>query len=314
MNTFEKLKQPFYLQGKLNNYSYFEGWYFKQVNLKSKKTISFIFGFSTHPSNPHSFIQVIRNHPLKTYYISYPLDQFYAHEDGYRLGQSFFSQTSLEVNIQTDDLSCMTKLSYDHLTPLESSLYIPNIMGPFAYLGKMECNHGVVSMNHTVNGTLTINQEHWEFENDQGYIEKDWGTSFPKRYIWLQGNHFSNPETQLMVSVADIPIGPIHFEGLIAQLYHPIYSKRLATYTLARRSKLTKSDNGFTLELKQSNLIWQLIVHIDEKADLVSPKDGNMQNTIKEGLGGEITLKIYENDTLVFEDTSHHCGIEIEGY
>jgi tocopherol cyclase len=314
MNFLTKLKHPFVFQGKLSKTNYFEGWYFKQVCLPQDKTISFIFGISTHATNPHAFIQVIRSNPLKTYYISYPIEQFSALKDGYQLGLSSFSQTQLHVNIETDDLSCVANLEFSQLSPLESTLTIPNIMGPFAYLGSMECNHGVVSMNHMVNGALTINGEHWGFSDDRGYIEKDWGTSFPKRYIWLQGNHFSEPHTQLMVSVADIPMGLFHFEGLIAQLYHPVHAKRLATYTFARKTKLTKTTNGFNLTLQQGKLSWQLMVVVDEKADLVSPKNGRMQNTIKEGLGGTITLRIYDQKTLVFEDTSHHCGIEIEGY
>ncbi len=187
-------------------------------------------------------------------------------------------------------------------------------MGPFAYLGNMECNHGVVSMHHQVNGKLRINNEEWTFDQDVGYIEKDWGRSFPRRYIWLQGNHFKNKQTHLMVSVADIPFGLFHFEGLIAQLNHPLYPQRLATYTFARKSKLIKSDNGFTLTLKQGKIRWILEVHVSEKAELVSPQDGKMKNTIKEGLGGQIRLSVFDKDTLLFEDVSQHCGIEIEGY
>ena len=95
---------------------------------------------------------------------------------------------------------------------------MPNIMGPFTYIPNMECNHGVVSMSHTINGSIQLNDETWEFKNDKGYIEKDWGTSFPKRYIWIQGNHFKNTNTSFMLSLAHIPFIGFSFEGLIAQL------------------------------------------------------------------------------------------------
>ena len=314
MHENSKLKQPFLLQGQSKQANYFEGWYFKQVNLALNRTISFIFGISTHHSDPHAFIQVIHSHPLKTYYIRYPLDSFFAKDDGYQLGDSYFSQKELKINIQTETLSCKAQLSYATLTPLKSTLYQPNIMGPFAYLGKMECNHGVVSMHHVVNGTLTLNGEAWLFNQDVGYIEKDWGKSFPKRYIWLQGNHFKNEHTHLMVSVADIPFGLFHFEGLIAQLNHPQYAKRMATYTLAHKSKLIKTTDGFTLTLKQGSTRLILDVQVNEKAELVSPHEGKMKNTIKEGLGGQITIKLYEKESLLYEDTSLNCGIEIEGY
>lgn len=117
-----------------------------------------------------------------------------------------------------------------------------------------------------------------------------------------------------MVSVADIPFGLFHFEGLIAQLNHPLYAQRLATYTFAHKSELIKTDDGFTLTLKQGKIRWILEVQVREKAELVSPQDGKMKNTIKEGLGGQIKLSVFERDQLLFEDISQHCGIEIEGY
>jgi len=78
-------------------------------------------------------------------------------------------------------------------------------MGIFAYIPKMECSHGVVSMNHGLEGILKINGEEIDFTGGKGYIEKDWGTSFPKQYIWIQCNNFKNQTTRVFSSVADIP-------------------------------------------------------------------------------------------------------------
>ena len=61
---------------------------------------------------------------------------------------------------------------------------------------------------------------------------------------------------------------------------------------------------------------YKLIVDVimDHRISLVSPKDGLMQNSIKEGLGGTVHLKLYHFNQLILEDTSTNCGIEIEGY
>ena len=47
-------------------------------------------------------------------------------------------------------------------------------MGYFAYIPKMECYHGIVSMNHMVNGVIRINDVDIDFNNGKGYVEKDW--------------------------------------------------------------------------------------------------------------------------------------------
>jgi len=37
-------------------------------------------------------------------------------------------------------------------------------------------------------------------------------------------------------------------------------------------------------------------------------------NTIKEGLGGKISLSLYHFNKLIWTGISNNCGVEIEGY
>lgn len=311
----QTISKAFNIQGTSYKKEYFEGWYFKQVNLSHDVTISFIFGYSTNTINPHSFIQIIRTNPLKTYYISYPLEEFIPMDNGYNVGNTFFSINELKLNISNNEIQCVGQLNYDHLTELDgNNWYMPNIMGPFSYIPNMECNHGVVSMHHNVNGTLKLNNESFEFKDDTGYIEKDWGTSFPNRYIWLQGNHFTEPDTSFMLSIANIPFLGFNFEGLIASLNINNKSYRFATYTGAFKRKLLKYNDGFELIIQRGFYKLIIIVHIDEQANLVSPLNGLMMNTIKEGLGGKISLSLHHFNKLIWSDSSNSCGVEIEGY
>ena len=80
----------------------------------------------------------------------------------------------------------------------------------------MECYHGILSMNHSINGTLILNGKTLSFDKGRGYMEKDWGHSFPEGYIWMQSNHFSKKETSIKISVAKIPWLRSSFIGFIA--------------------------------------------------------------------------------------------------
>lgn len=53
-----------------------------------------------------------------------------------------------------------------------------------------------------VEGTVKVNDQEIDFTGGRGYIEKDWGSSFPKRYIWIQSNHFEEPTASLFFSIA----------------------------------------------------------------------------------------------------------------
>lgn len=78
-------------------------------------------------------------------------------------------------------------------------------MGWYSYVPLMECKHGIVSVNHYLKGKIRINGNSIDLSEGKGYIEKDWGTSFPEVWIWIQSNNFTNPETSFTFSLAKIP-------------------------------------------------------------------------------------------------------------
>lgn len=313
-NYLSKIKHPFQIQGSLSKKNYFEGWYYKQVQLEKDKTISFIFGFSTGKQDPHSFIQVIQSNPLSTAYYKFPLNAFEIDGESYAIEKNRFNLHEIEIHLNQEDLVIDGLLRFTNHQILDHKVFMPNIMGPFAYVPNMECNHGVVSMNHDVDGTLIINHVSYSFKREKGYLEKDWGTSFPKRYIWIQGNHFNETKVSFMVSVADIPALGFSFEGIIAQLNLPGRRLRFATYNGTKRTFLRKTLDGFEFELKKGSRSLTVIAHVPVSGILKSPHLGSMNKTIKEGLGGNIELILKEKGQKELRFTSDHCGIEIEGY
>jgi len=309
-----KIRHPFQIQGSLRKRNYFEGWYYKQVQLDQDKTISFIFGYSTGKQDPHSFIQVIQSNPLSTAYFRFPLDAFEQDGQSYAIEKNRFNLHEIELHLSQAGLTIDGILHLSDHQFLKSTFTLPNIMGPFAYVPNLECNHGVISMNHHVNGTLIINHKPYAFKNENGYLEKDWGISFPKRYIWIQGNHFKDTRGSFMVSVADIPFMGMAFEGIIAQLDLPSQRLRFATYNGTKRTLLAKTPDGFEFELKKGATTLRVITHIVDSGVLKSPKLGSMNQTIKEGLGGSIELILKQKGQKEQRFASDHCGIEIEGY
>ncbi|CAB4493898.1 unnamed protein product [Rhizophagus irregularis] len=111
-------------------------------------------------------------------------------------------------------------ISFNNTTPYPFTYSSPTVMGPFAYIPFLECNHGVVSMSHKSFGMIEfVNMIHngivenrIDLENGFGYIEKDWGVNFPKSWIWSQSNTFINEvkedfkSSSILVSVADFPL------------------------------------------------------------------------------------------------------------
>ena len=311
-----KIKNPILFQGNLRKKNYFEGWYYKMVSADGNCSVALIPGISLNKLHSHAFIQVFVTYAhveLKTIYVEFDKNDFVASDRPFALSiqRNTFTGQGVDISIENKDLNIQGKLQFLGNTPIETSLLSPSIMGFFSFFTFMECYHGVVSMSHVLEGQLTIDGKSVDFGGGKGYIEKDWGKSFPREYVWMQSNHFKNTGTSFMFSEAIIPFKAFHFNGLIVNLIINGQEYRFATYNGAKvTAKAIKSDSVI-YEIKKGRL--KLIVEaFNEKTiSLPSPKNGAMIQSIKEGLSGTITLQLFENDTCIYEDTGTHAGLEI---
>lgn len=187
-------------------------------------------------------------------------------------------------------------------------------MGYFAYIPKMACNHGVISMNHRVNGQIQFNDQQFIFDQDWGYIEKDWGTSFPDRYIWIQANHFNQTDLSVMCSIATIPMMKTQFIGHICNLTIADEEYRFATYngTKIIKAEVSEQQVAIQLQRKQTSLFINAIR--SEAGELKAPNKGQMSTLIKEGLGGSVSFRLVESGQTIATGTSDYAGIEVVNF
>ncbi|MDI6453147.1 tocopherol cyclase family protein [Peloplasma aerotolerans] len=316
---FKKLIHPEYFQGEKKKNRYFEGWYYKLVSKDDLYTLAFIPGVSINEIDPHAFIQVFlsKNDPRKTklssHYLRFDLDAFdYGNKEFWiRIDKNYFSKEKIFIDMKNDKMSIIGTLKLSGLTPLKKNMFSPNIMGIFGYLSFMECYHGVISMTHQLDGAFKINDEIISFESSKGYIEKDWGRSFPRSYVWIQSNHFKNPETSLMFSYADIPFIGFYFKGLIANLIYEGKEYRFATYNFTKVQKEEIKDNYVFYKLIKGKYRLEIEALSTSQIGLASPKDGMMTDQIKEGLSGHVNVRLYIKNKLIYEDIGKHAGIEV---
>lgn len=297
---------------------YFEGWYFKQVSEDESKTVSFIPGISMHKEDPHCFVQCImkdEDGSLKTYYYRYPIYEFEFRKRPFRItvGDSVFTKTGISVLLDDGDVCIESSFAYEALTDIVRSPVMPNIMGFFSFVPLMECNHEVLSMSHVAEGYVKVNDQELEWGNGKGYIEKDWGRSFPSQYLWVQSNNFDNESISIVLSVARVPFMGLAFDGYFCNLTLDGVEYRFATYNGSRIRADEMSSESFTILLANRDVRLKITGEIDQSEELKSPINGGMFSTIKEGLSGKVrlTMKDYDNHVLL-DAVSHTCGIEIE--
>ncbi len=308
------IKNPDLFQGE--NYlktkkNYFEGWYFK--NTTNHTSISFIPGIHIYKKTQKAFIQIITN--SHSYYIDYDIKDFQYHHKPFwiQIGNNFFSKEgiSIDINDTKSNLKMKGKLEYSHSQNIKTNLLYPNIMGFFSYVPFMECNHAILSMKNQINGFIEFNRKKYFFKNGVGYIEKDWGYSFPKSYIWLQGNDFFNKKASFMLSIADIPFKVFHFRGFICVLLIDGKEYRFTTYQHSKIIKYHITSNKIEIVLKRGKYFLHVKADNLNGKKLIAPKKGNMEKEITESIQSKITIILKKKKQIIFSDTSLNSGLEI---
>ena len=309
-----KLYHPEIFQGSLKSTRYFEGWYFKHVTKDLQHVYSFIPGISLNREDPHAFIQMIDGVKGTTKYFRYNLSDFQPHkrELDIRIGSSRFRKNLIELDIHQDGYQIAGRLEFDGLTPYPGTLLSPGIMGWYSFVPRMECRHGVVSVNHHIHGNIKINGAPVSFDRGKGYIEKDWGISFPKAWIWAQCNSFKEASVSVMVSIAHIPWMGGYFPGFISFLHTEDGFFTFSTYNGSKLVKAEKTSTGIFIVLENSKHRMELEVVQHQFGELKAPKHGIMSRFIKESLDSHINVQLKNKDgQILFEGTGQRAGFEI---
>ncbi|HVU10134.1 MAG TPA: tocopherol cyclase family protein [Phototrophicaceae bacterium] len=317
---------PNYFQTTLNPAGYhggkppfFEGWYFKLVSADRSRRFAVIPGvfLSDDPAKAHAFVQVFDGVSGQATFHRYPLDQFEAQpgEFDVRIGANRFRLDWISLNIDDELRTVKGDLRFGTAIPWPVTLTEPGVMGWFGWLPIMECYHGVLSMDHTLTGALTVDGQPFDFTGGRGYIEKDWGRSFPGGWVWMQSNHFEQPGTSFTASIAITPLLGRWFPGFLAGLWHEGQFHRFATYTGAKVEKLVIHDETVEWVISSSRLRLEIVGHRASTSILPGPDRVEMGKRVPETLKASLDLRLTDSrsNRVLFAGRGECAGLEVAG-
>lgn len=310
MNVFK----PEVFQGSTGNKNYFEGWYFKHVSKDLKNVYSFIPGISLNSDNPHSFIQVINGISGATQYIEYPVSAFAFDKKEFwvKVGDSVFTANAMLLNIYSPLIKVDGRLSYSGNVKYPTNLLSPGIMGWYSFVPFMECKHAVINVSSRIDGTLNIGNDAVNFSGGKGYIEKDWGKSFPESWIWLQSNNFANSDASVMMSIAKIPWIGSFFTGFLGFLYYKGIFYDFSTYNKSMITELDFANEKLTIGFKSRKYQLKIIASLKVSGLLLAPKSGKMVRHIKESVDSELEVLLSDSkNNEIYHDTATRAGLEV---
>ena len=301
--------------------NYFEGWYFKLVDKTEQHAYAVIPGISLCKDSTkcHAFVMFFdaRNHKM-TYY-KYPIADFWAdkHKFEIKIGKNFFSSNRMQLDMDDGTDKVVADLKFTNIIPWPVTMFSPGVMGWYRFMPFMECYHANISFDNTVDGSIAQNGQAVDMVGGRGYMEKDWGTSMPQSWIWMQSNHFDEPGTSLFASIAKVPWLGSYFTGYIFGFLYKNKLHRFTTYNGARVDKLLV--NGCHIEILAENKDHYLEIRADRTkgVDLPAPKLGEMTARVNESLQSNIEVRFYgktpSGRAIIFTGTGRNSGLEFVG-
>jgi hypothetical protein len=294
-----------YFHGKKKRLHFFEGWYFKQQ--EGEETISFIPGIQMDENECKlAFIQVIMKE--KSHYFTFPINKFYANQDilFIRIDKNLFTRKGIyidisQVNSRNEKVCIKGHFNYGSLTKVNYS-----IMGPLQYL-PLPCKHGVISMRHQVDGSMQLDEKSIVMSHGIGYLETDYGTSFPRNYLWTQANATRVQAPQIFATIVTLPICKQEVLGCVAVIIYQGKQYRLATY-LGAKILIVKESLAI---IQQGR--WTLCIHMDKERraqELLAPCKGELSRKIKEDVKCVVRYSLYCGRRKVFDWTTRNASVE----
>jgi len=311
------LKKPEAFHGSRNKSPFFEGWYHK-LTTKGNKSLALIPGIyhSGLSNNKTAFIMIFDGSNGKVYFEKYDSSDFKCSKTEYKLhiGPNYFSLDEIKLDINNNNFKLKGEVFSQNLKPWPVTLFEPGCMGWYAYIPTMECFHGILSMDHSLNGNLELNESLFDFSEGRGYIEKDWGRNFPENWIWAQANHFENNNASISASLATIPWKKMTFAGFIVGFYYDNMFYRFTTYRNTIIKDIQFDSNTLRWQLERRDLFLDLTIEKGLKPGLLyAPDKNDMIPKVNEYLDGTIRCQLYQNNSKIFDDTSNSCATEFIG-
>jgi tocopherol cyclase len=294
---------------------FFEGWYYKLVSADETCKVAIIPGVILG-QDAHAFIQVLEGVSGQVAYHTFPVEQFQADRTrfGLNIGGNIFDGSQISLDVDRPEGQISGKIQLGPLQPWPVTLLSPGIMGWYAWVPRMECYHGVLSFDHPLEGSLTLNGQTMDFTGGRGYIEKDWGQSFPTGWVWFQSNHFGSGQTCITASVAIIPWLGSAFRGFIVGLWVEGKLYRFATYSGARLESLKIFDEHVEWVLRDSRYRLNLTASRARGGLLRGPTRLDMGQRVLETLNATVSVRLETlQGKVIFEGIGRHAGLEVMG-
>ena len=286
----EKYK-PNSIRGTFERNKFFEGWFQKVYSKAHKASFIFIYGYATQNSEDEfGFLQVlIPNQTPEIFYFAKNEVSCDIEQHIFRMGKNLL--TTELIRIETNGLSI--ELNLKNTDPFRT---FKNSMGYTYFIPNLPCYHSVLNSAQSVSGEIKHQGQCYTLDHEMGYLEKNWGTTFPESYFWVHAVDPNNTAISLLFSRAKIVwlgktyvkhVGYLCFDGQHIEL------RGLKNFTV---SNSNISPENRSIQIRSASAQLDLSLAYGRQVVFNGPKDGALSRTIHHQTDAKVEVSLtYEN-------------------
>lgn len=299
----------------------FEGWYFREQG--KELTIAFIPALHyDEEGRMTGSLQVVL--PEKSWFFAYdhPTNMNLPDSLFVVLGKNVFTEACIHLDIDEPGLSIKGDIYFDRDYGTKFRVMGPLDLPIVSSLASrvLPCGHHIWAMEQELSGELEIracygeiglcngkgdlrNGKVFSFDGGKGYLEADYGETFPKSYFWSHCNWFE--EKPLRITCAGVEL-PGDRRGCFACIDQDGYRVKLATYRGAKVEAF--SPEGF--RIRQGKYVLEGWKMEGKPVTLQSPLGDAMSETTDEYLSCTVRYRLIHGEDVFFDEISQRAAYE----
>lgn len=224
-----------------------------------------------------------------------------------------FTKEEIKIDIEVEGLCIKGCVAFKEMRGTKRSAWQAGIMGPFSYFPFLQSYHDVISLDHELAGSLTINGKEILFNDGKGYMEIEWGKAYPRVWIWSQCNHFKENDVALMVGVARMPLLWEYYTSFAVPVYYKGELVVFSNYNGGQIAKLYRYKSYVHLIITQKSKVLDLKIYGEEDVEHISARGSHMIRDVYSCQKAKMEIKITQNNQIILEDVGYCCQLEMGG-
>lgn len=297
-----------------NEKSYFEDWYIKLLDAKHQTMMRFSIRLDRIGEKNKGMLQILCDMGESREEIQIPIEHGISNKEELKVADNTFSEKSISLNIEENKFKLKGQLEIGEIVDLKQSFLKPGLMGYYKYLPLMEFYQEVFALQGRITGTLQLNGEEIDLSGGQYYIQKQWGSKFPNVWLWAQGNGFEKKkDLAVSVGIARLKVLFNYYTAFAIPVYYNGELEVFSNYNGGQIAKLYRYKGYTHLIVTQKDKILDLKIYGRDEIECISGKETHGIRDIYECNRVKMEVKITENGSVILEDVSTECNIEMGG-